>query len=489
MSEKNEFPLTAPDTVHLKSIRIAYLLLVFTGFVGGHRIYLGRWLSGSAYLLFLFAALLFWEISLLMAFGLALVVDAFLLPGMTAAANDRISARLEQEPHQVPGAGEQDIAPWAREEKTGFWYAVKGPVRVLSFLLLPMLYTVLMVEMGNYELIVLPVVILMATGLVTSLDEIADRHSSILELPGVETALEHVNQLKTYYRESEPLLRTPFLRVFTRAHTEFKPYWKIVALMVLAVLLDLVFSYSDDYGSYLEIDAAWPIIALHLGINAYAILILLSQLSALSFHYSLSGKRIRLRIMTLLALALTGLTFFLWVTFNDDPGEMSLLSDERLSRRMENEDFREALVDYSSMFIMYYLPEMADSGADGATAPGDRLCDDKQARNLCRPTEWLRELLSGIAPNDESGAFHVFDASHEENGMATLWRGVRYASPYADPPRRVVIAAYSGETLCQNFGFTPEADAGYCREVLERFATLEGEDALSPEMMPGDASN
>jgi hypothetical protein len=479
-NQAEEDSLTPPQTepppadamAPVKSLKVAYVLLLTTGLVGGHRIYLNHWLSALLYPLILFAALLSLDWSMVYLLAAALVVDAALLPRLTINTNSRILDRHKRDPHHYQREHDESIAPWARVEATGPLDTIKGLFRVLVFITIPVLYACLMVWMGTAELIVFPVVILLATGLVTSLDQITRRHPSLLELPAVEDALEHVQRMKAFYWENEPPVRTPGIRVFTRATTEFRPYWRIVGLMVLAILVDFAFSYSDDYEPYLTLETAFWTIAMQIIMCAYAVLILLSQLSAVSFHYSLSGKRIRLRFLTLVALALTGLFTWAAMAVKNDPGEVSLLSYLRLSDRLENPEFQADLVDYSSMFIRYYEPPVADMDTSFVKAEESTVCDTFEKRNLCKPTLQLRKVLKGIAPNNESEAFQVFDAWHGAGENRTLWRGVRYNLDDDDDERFVVVAAWSGSTLCQYYKPEPEQGTDQCDAILNGFTHL-----------------
>jgi hypothetical protein len=454
----------------VKPIRTAYLLLILAGLLGAHRHYLGKWLSGLAYLAVLIAALIADEKLVLLASVAGLVIDAFLLPRMVAEHNQYIAEDFAANPQHYRRDLDATIAPWAREEKTGILDWLKAPGRVFSFIVLPVIYTMLMVQTGNYEFIVFPVIILLATGLVTSLDELAHRHPSVFELPGIENALDRFREIKQYYWDHEPPLRAPLLRVFTRARTEFAPYWKIVGVIVLAILIDLIFSFEDDYGPHLGLNEAWGIILLHVFINAYAVLILLSQLSALSFHYSLSGKRVRLRVLTLIALAMTGLSFAVYMDLRNDPGEVSMLSEQRVSLRLQDGDFLQPLLETSEMVLLFHPTTLGD------TEPKrDQICVDFKERNHCKPTQRLRELLKGIAPNDETGAFHVFDAWYDDEIKKTAWRGVRYATKF----KRVVVAASNGEVFCRNYvELSPEEHRRYCEEVFKAFINLPGEDVM-----------
>jgi len=81
-----------------RSAFVAYLLWFFLGTFGAHRFYLGRAGSGLA-MLAIFA--LSWLLTFvligyagLLLIGIWWVVDAFLIPGMTASYNTRLVDRI-----------------------------------------------------------------------------------------------------------------------------------------------------------------------------------------------------------------------------------------------------------------------------------------------------------------------------------------------------------------------------------------------------------
>lgn len=83
-----------------KSIVLAYLLLAFVGYLGGHRFYLGRPYSAVT-LLVLF--LMGWVLRivllgylLLMAVLVWIIIDAFLIPGMIQEHKDDMRHRFTQ---------------------------------------------------------------------------------------------------------------------------------------------------------------------------------------------------------------------------------------------------------------------------------------------------------------------------------------------------------------------------------------------------------
>ncbi|MBD8067277.1 TM2 domain-containing protein [Devosia sp. PTR5] len=92
--------VSAQYDIEKKSLVVAYVLWLFLGYVGAHRFYLGRPISGLIMLLISGATLLvsFVTFGLLsfLWFGIALwwLIDALLIPGMAAGTNTRIADRV-----------------------------------------------------------------------------------------------------------------------------------------------------------------------------------------------------------------------------------------------------------------------------------------------------------------------------------------------------------------------------------------------------------
>ena len=91
---------SAQYDIEKKSLLVAYLLWFFLGYVGAHRFYLGRPISGfimlalSAVTLVL-ALVSFGFLSFLwVVVGLWWLVDALLIPGIVAGRNTRIADRV-----------------------------------------------------------------------------------------------------------------------------------------------------------------------------------------------------------------------------------------------------------------------------------------------------------------------------------------------------------------------------------------------------------
>jgi len=86
--------------IEKKSLLVAYLLWFFLGYVGAHRFYLGRPISGFLMLAFSAVTLVLSFVSFgILAFlwfvvGLWWLIDALLIPGMAAGHNTRIADRM-----------------------------------------------------------------------------------------------------------------------------------------------------------------------------------------------------------------------------------------------------------------------------------------------------------------------------------------------------------------------------------------------------------
>ena len=91
---------SAQYDIEKKSLLAAYVLWFFLGYVGAHRFYLGRTLSGLLMLALAAVTLVLSLVSfgilgfLWLLVGLWWLVDALLIPGIVAARNSRIADRI-----------------------------------------------------------------------------------------------------------------------------------------------------------------------------------------------------------------------------------------------------------------------------------------------------------------------------------------------------------------------------------------------------------
>lgn len=429
-----------------KSIKVAYVLLITTGLFGTHRFYLGRWLYGAVYLLVFMLALIDVEGYALLALLGGVLIDAFLLPGLVRATNRELATEFAEHPEHFEPSVAQEIAPWAQGKEASFWQKFGAPLRVLQMLLLCVVYTFFMVLFESDEFVLFLVIILFAACLISSIDQLLVRYPALKTVPGFEDALDRTIEMRDYYWQNEPRLGASLTGMFTRARTEYKPYWKIVGLMTLAIVIDAVFSFGDDYSPYLSFSAAIGLIVLHLYIAVQAVLLVLSPVGALSFHYSLSGKQTSLRVLTIVALIFIGVTFTATKSVLRDPGEVSLLSQLRLEMRMEVPEFQQALDENVVMYLFYtfYKP---DFPSEVVNLPE---CDDRNFET-CAATGKVRELLSGIAPNSENQAFHVFDTTYEAYEVPVNVRMVRYK--IAEETARYYVIGFIDQhgAMCSKF--------------------------------------
>lgn len=92
--------VSAQYDIEKKSLLVAYVLWFFLGYVGAHRFYLGRPISGFIMLAFSAVTLLLTLVSfgvlgfLWFAVGLWWLIDALLIPGIAASRNTRIADRV-----------------------------------------------------------------------------------------------------------------------------------------------------------------------------------------------------------------------------------------------------------------------------------------------------------------------------------------------------------------------------------------------------------
>lgn len=92
--------VSAQYGIEKKSLLVAYVLWFFLGYVGAHRFYLGRPISGLLMLAFSAVTLVLTLASFgLLGFlwfivGLWWLIDALLIPGIAAGSNSRIADRI-----------------------------------------------------------------------------------------------------------------------------------------------------------------------------------------------------------------------------------------------------------------------------------------------------------------------------------------------------------------------------------------------------------
>lgn len=108
-----------------KSIGAAYLLWFFLGGVGAHRFYLGQKTTGLVMLVLLIVGIITTPIMvgsvLLMALGIWVLVDAFLIPGLVQKQKDETRRRLTSDAQIAGVAGiPVDTSKWSAADREKF---------------------------------------------------------------------------------------------------------------------------------------------------------------------------------------------------------------------------------------------------------------------------------------------------------------------------------------------------------------------------------
>ena len=426
-----------------RSLKKAYALLLI-GFLGAHRFYLGKWLTGTLYLCVTFLWLVFVveepEAAEVLAWLMLilLVIDSIFLSKQVGRRNKNLADEFESHPERFIIAEDDHIAPWARgREKKSSSGFLANTIRTYSFfLVLPAVTGGAAAQLHSLELLIIPIVILVAIGLLGSLDQTLNRFPTILEIPGVGPALERISALRAHYWEHEPKIGRAFFGLFRQAGSEYKPYWSLASIVMATVIIEGVITIPDN--TYIEWYTVVGIVAITAVFAAVVTLINLVPLTALTFHYALSGKRTRIGFMTVAALIATvaGYTGSTLQENQSGGGNLpSYLSELRLEERMKNPDFRWELVKKMDVFLNYYI----SAGFDDATMRTE-----------------LGNLLKSLAPNDESDAFGIIDSDR--------WAGVLY---------------HHDEALCGTQGFNNYSLLAvvYKPSVEERIVALNKLDA------------
>ena len=434
--------LEAPE-FHLpsRSLLKAYCLLIPGIITGIHRFYVGKWRSGSLFfvgnMIMLFMAGVFIEndlvaYSILSVWLLIFLLDGWFLRQWVTDFNQSSIDDYELHPQRYTIEDSERIAPWARgrakKVKLGFF---ASKIRIMRnyffFLILPGINGWAASEYESVELLMIPIVILIIIGLIGSLDKTLSRYPTIQEIPGVGQALGRVEEMRKLYWEKEPNVIGAFWGLFRRAGKEYKPYWGIASIVFATVVINGLMSYEEN-SEYIDTFVAAKIVLFTALFAGIVILINLVPITALSFHYSLSGKTTRLGFMTLLAIMSTVLMYTTANLRSHEHGGTgsvpTYLSGARLEERMKDTEFQEELKKRITFFFSYYVEQNTPEQEQSAV---------------------LSDLLSNLAPNDESSAFGVIV---EEKWTAILYhhsKGQCYT--IKDTPANFARRIFNAENL------------------------------------------
>lgn len=402
MSEKTTVKGSAPSL----SNKLAYFWWL-TLFFGAHRFYLGKWLTGLLYPLYLLVFigvidfLTLDQVIFTLLFYLALLLmDAFFIPRWVRQRNEWFQQDFKAHPNRYTISDSQDIAPWARGQARKSNFGLIGSIILVYFFFwfVPFITGVWAAELQSLEVLIIPIVVIAAIGLIGTLDQMLKHQPAILEIPGAGPALERVAAMRAHFWQHEPKISRSIWGLF-RHPKQYKPYWTLTLVVAATVVIEGFIAYENNT-QFIELTEAAMIVGIAALMAGFIVLANLVPITTLSFHYSLSGKRTRLRFMTVGALVATilgyntSLTSLTSSTPLAEQGESaagkipSFLSRKRLENRMKNPVFRTALRSNMDVFLWYYLNEDIDQA---------------------QMNEEFRRLLIGIMPNDESDAFEIIE--------------------------------------------------------------------------------
>jgi TM2 domain-containing membrane protein YozV len=419
--------------VHLptRSKLIAYLLLIPGLLYGLHRFYVGKWRTGilipiaNVFTGFVAVAVVGEEgadevIGLFVyVWGAILVADGWFLRRWVAEFNQKQITEYELHPERFHIEDADHIAPWARgrakKEKLGFF---ASRIRLLRnyffFLFLPMFTGFAASQTHSVELLMIPIVVLVAIGLIGSLDKTLTRHPTVMEIPGVGQSLERVAAMRALYWNKEPSVFGAFKGLFFRGLKEYKVYWVIASVVMATVIINGILSYEVNT-DHIETLMAVQIVGWTAFISAIAVLINLIPITALSFHYSLSGKTTRLGFMTVVAISATILGYLGNEKRLDGSNlEPSMLSAARIHERMKDTEYKSLVKAKMTFFLGHYMDfpirqheAFIDEDGNYVDEAGKPLDDANNPIDEATMGKVFRELVGGIAPDDEKEAFGV----------------------------------------------------------------------------------
>lgn len=392
-AEKDEKPLLrGPVVIPKKSIFRAYLLWFFLGWMGGHRYYAGKWISG-----------LFYTFSLGFLF-MGWAVDLFLVPFMIKEANKQIEREAEEYPHWFASL-EFPLAPWAQQALEHRSFA---PLKMAFVILGPFIFVLGVVLLNQLELAFLGLIILGITGFMGSAEKLQkyiEKYPALEKLPVVGDAVETMKKLYQFYYENKPRsilfyafypITAPIsLLLSSRTRREMSLYSKILLSIGLVAIIETLLSYSSLYPPFLTWrDALW-LVFLNLLATFFVVTCFMMPMVSTAFSLNFSGHHKKLRTLTAIALVISisaGIHSYL-----NTRKAISFTGAMRLSARLDKDAFRKELKESVTMFLRYYLRDL------GEPLPS------KGEPCLVHPTltEKFRRHISSLAVADESNAFTV----------------------------------------------------------------------------------
>ncbi|NJO17403.1 MAG: TM2 domain-containing protein [Thioploca sp.] len=403
------------------SYLIAYLALIFLGWLGIHRFYLGKWKSGFLYL-FSFGFL-----------GLGLLLDMVLLYFMVRTARQNTIPVYLSITQVLFSQQQEKMAPWAEKSATNFIVKlvdqIDNLIRILLFLGGPvfvMMFALYMEE--SLEIGIFMIFTLILVGYIgninhtlTTLEQALTNSPSLSRVPFLPDIIATTSTFYHYYYHNKPrsiiyyllypLLAPLWLLYSPSAKEEFQLYKNIIIVILAALIIDSLFSYSSTYQPYLSIGKAIEYILTVTLVILFILITALIPTITTSFKFRFSGKQKRIKILTTLTLLLIAAVAF---NFDNQQWRMSTSSGFRLESKMETSLFRQDLTTSTEMFLNYYYNKWSTNEIPDGFYVHPKL------------TDLYHRQIQSITANDEFEAFRVIilPKIQTETGR---WIGIHYA--------------------------------------------------------------
>lgn len=358
-------PQGPPRNPTQKSQVKGYLLLIFFGWLGAHRYYLGRWKTGLLYMVSLGF------------FGYGILFDLIFLYFMVKKRNQEGPRFQVDEEDRISfwslffSREKEELAPWAIE-KIGFFKKIfdffDNLIRIFMLLVGPLLILLAALYIdGSFliGLIVLFVLVLVAYvgNMGKSLEtfhKIFERYPQLAGIPFLSEVIDTVSGFYDYYFENKPknvfyYMFYPLFLIFPskKNKVERRLYRNLIILILITLVFENAITADDTYMS-------WSVIMGHIALIAIMIVILavmpLVPIVTTSFKFRLSGKTIRLKIFATLALAM--MIGIAYQELEDDKFGTTLFSELNIEHKLKQVEFEKPFTIQTEMFMSYYIDKI-----------------------------------------------------------------------------------------------------------------------------------
>lgn len=347
-----------------KSYFISYLLLIFFGWIGAHRYYLGQW--GSALLYTFTFGFLF----------IGVFVDVLLLPLLVQEA--RKQAEQFQTPNLSKVSAERPV--WA-EKKPFFLFRIGSFFsHLLIFIFFPMLIVFLGFMFELHEISILMLLVLFLTGVLGANSKSIAGLNQLLAQPGLARVPVLPEMIAAYrdfylfYCQHKPRpawfyllypITAPLVLIFSKTARQEWAHFQSFFLIILAiVILETVLNFNERFAPYLTVFQAFELIAITFIVTLLFIIVFLLPVITSSFYLNLSGQQQPLRLLSVF-----GLLFASIVAYNLlQESDISMPAEDRLEEKMAVEAFQKDLLKASEMFIRYHTSRLSREEPTGVSA-------------------------------------------------------------------------------------------------------------------------